>query len=166
MTDFRALCAELVNRFYELYGRICDDDTVIYVDNEVNELMSYARAALAEPKPPCRYIYNPAQIAECGGPCEQGPEHCDCGELWMVEPEPASVVSEPIDEEIMELWHGSDWYNEGATLREFLSITRAVLARWGRPVPAPVPVSERLPRSEDCDEEGRCWWFHDEDNAS
>lgn len=26
-------------------------------------------------------IYNPATIAECGGPCEQGPEYCDCGEL-------------------------------------------------------------------------------------
>ena len=25
--------------------------------------------------------------------------------------------------------------------------------------PAPVPVSERLPGPEDCDAEGRCWWF-------
>ena len=24
--------------------------------------------------------------------------------------------------------------------------------------PAPVPVSERLPGPEDCDEQGRCWW--------
>lgn len=51
-TDFRALCAELVNRFDELYGRICDDDTVIYVDYEVNDLMTYARATLAEPDGP------------------------------------------------------------------------------------------------------------------
>jgi hypothetical protein len=27
------------------------------------------------------------------------------------------------------------------------------------PVVVPVPVSERLPQSEDCDGEGRCWWF-------
>lgn len=26
------------------------------------------------------------------------------------------------------------------------------------PVPAPVPVSERLPGPEDCDAEGLCWW--------
>jgi len=30
---------------------------------------------------------------------------------------------------------------------------RAVLARWGRPSIKPVPVSERLPGPEDCDEE-------------
>lgn len=24
---------------------------------------------------------------------------------------------------------------------------------------APVPVSERLPGPEDCDEQGRCWWL-------
>lgn len=28
-----------------------------------------------------RYRYSPVTIAECGGPCEQGPEHCDCGEI-------------------------------------------------------------------------------------
>jgi hypothetical protein len=34
---------------------------------------------------------------------------------------------------------------------------RAVLARWGRPAIKPVPVSERLPGPEDCDDQGRCW---------
>ena len=34
---------------------------------------------------------------------------------------------------------------------------RAVLARWGRPTPQPVAVSERLPGPEDCDDQGRCW---------
>ena len=38
-------------------------------------------------------------------------------------------------------------------------IVRAALARWGRPTPQPVPVSERLPGPEDCDEQGRCWMF-------
>ena len=28
------------------------------------------------------YINNPTQIAECGGPCIQGAQHCDCGALW------------------------------------------------------------------------------------
>ncbi len=37
---------------------------------------------------------------------------------------------------------------------------RAVLARWGRSAIEPVPVAERLPRPEDCDAEGQCWWWH------
>ena len=41
-------------------------------------------------------------------------------------------------------------------------IVRAALARWGRPTPQPVPVSERLPGPEDCDEQGRCWVFDDQ----
>jgi hypothetical protein len=36
---------------------------------------------------------------------------------------------------------------------------RAVLARWGRPTPQPVAVSERLPSAADCDVEDNCWWF-------
>jgi hypothetical protein len=36
---------------------------------------------------------------------------------------------------------------------------RAVLARFGIFANKPVPVSERLPGAEDCDAEGRCWWF-------
>jgi hypothetical protein len=27
------------------------------------------------------------------------------------------------------------------------------------PTPQPVPVSKRLPGPEDCDAEGRCWWY-------
>ena len=45
------------------------------------------------------------------------------------QPEPVA----PTDEELLEMWHSSDWFNEGATLREFISIARAVLARWGTP---------------------------------
>jgi hypothetical protein len=39
---------------------------------------------------------------------------------------------------------------------------RAVLARWGRPAIKPVPVSERLPGPDDCDEKGRCWAWNPE----
>ena len=39
-----------------------------------------------------------------------------------------------------------------------LNYARAVLARWPRPAPVvPVAVSERLPGSKDCDENGRVW---------
>lgn len=42
---------------------------------------------------------------------------------------------------------------------EFIQSARAVLARWGRPAAAPVPVSALVPAlEEDCDAEGRCWW--------
>jgi hypothetical protein len=43
--------------------------------------------------------------------------------------------------------------------------TRMLWAAWrdraalGRPTIEPVPVSERLPGPEDCDAEGRCWWW-------
>ena len=36
------------------------------------------------------------------------------------------------------------------------------IARWGRPTPQPVAVSERLPEPDDCDEQGRCWVFDDQ----
>lgn len=44
----------------------------------------------------------------------------------------------------------------GSELCEF---ARAVLSRWGRPTPQPIPVSQRLPGPEDCDAEGMCWWW-------
>jgi hypothetical protein len=36
-----------------------------------------------------------------------------------------------------------------------LERARAALARWGRPTPQPIPVSERLPVAGDCDGEGQ-----------
>jgi hypothetical protein len=42
---------------------------------------------------------------------------------------------------------------------EALAAARAAIAHFGRPAIEPVPVSERLPGPEDCDAEGRCWWF-------
>jgi hypothetical protein len=34
-----------------------------------------------------------------------------------------------------------------------------VIAALNTPPLAPIPVSERLPGPEDCDDLGRCWWF-------
>ena len=45
-----------------------------------------------------------------------------------------------------------------------LDRARAVLARWDRPAIEPVPVSERLPGPADCDAEGRCWWWDEDDD--
>jgi hypothetical protein len=45
----------------------------------------------------------------------------------LAQPEPVA----PTDEELIEMWHSSDWFNEGVAPREFISIARAVLAKWG-----------------------------------
>jgi hypothetical protein len=57
-------------------------------------------------------------------------------------------------------WHGwalREAFLAGCThAAEQLRTTR-------RPTPQPVAVSERLPGPEDCDEQGRCWWFSQAD---
>lgn len=93
--------------------------------DETGRLAWNRRAALAEPEPQRRCIYNPVQIAECGGPCEQGPEHCDCGELWVTESEP----ERPTDDELDELFTEIDQSGEPESWRAY---ARAVLARWGK----------------------------------
>jgi hypothetical protein len=52
--------------------------------------------------------------------------------------------------------------SNGTMHLEHLDFARAAIAAdrslCARPAIKPVPVSERLPGPEDCDEEGRCWW--------
>ena len=122
-TDFRALCAELVATLAE---RIDDKGDAGPYFAHAALLLKRARAALAQPEPKRRYIYNPVQIAECGGPCEQGPEHCDCGELWLAQPEPVaeeSSVAQPADGEV------------GGAIIE-LRVSAAMLERNGYVVPS------------------------------
>jgi len=46
---------------------------------------------------------------------------------------------------------------------DVLNRARAALAQ---PEPqGPVPVTERLPGPEDCDVDGRCWWWDDDEDA-
>jgi hypothetical protein len=110
-------------------------------------------AALAQPEPKMVYRYSPVTIAECGGPCEQGPECCDCGEI-KGELEPQPELQGPTDEELDELFIDIDQGGEALNWRPY---ARAVLARWGRPAIEPVPVGERLPGPEDCDVNGIVW---------
>jgi hypothetical protein len=93
MTDFRALCEELVEELEVWIGYGDEADCA-----DAHAVVDRARAALAEQPvgQSRRCIYNPVQIAECGGPCEQiGPEACDCGALWVSQdaeqPTPISV---------------------------------------------------------------------------
>jgi hypothetical protein len=90
----------------------------------------------------------------------------------LAEPEPEG----PTDEELLELMpedlhkEFANWsriYAEHADIKPGLfrvvlnthavDFARAVFARWGRPTPRPIPVSERLPGPEDCDAEGEVW---------
>ena len=43
---------------------------------------------------------------------------------------------------------------------DLISAIEYAIARWGRPTPQPVAVSERLPRPEDCLDEGWAWFFN------
>ena len=105
MTDFRALCEELLDWAERTSSHYYKQPDVIL----------RARAALAQPEP-------------------QG----------------------PTDEDLDALFTEVDQSGESESWRTY---ARAALARWGRPAIEPVPVSERLPGPEDCDEEGLCWWW-------
>lgn len=69
------------------------------------------------------------------------------------QPEPQG----PTDKELDELFTEIDQSGESESWRTY---ARAVLAQLGRLAIEPVPVSERLPGPEDCDAEGRCWWWN------
>lgn len=58
----------------------------------------------APPRAGYRRVYfdMPTQVAECGGPCEAGPEHCDCGALWRdvpIKPQPTGGRLIRVDQE-------------------------------------------------------------------
>jgi hypothetical protein len=114
-TDYRALCAELL-------------DWLQLMDNPPQEVITRARAALAQPEPV--------------GPTDE--------ELLAAQ-DRAAAFFPPVHPEAEPL--SAVEYARELEIRE----ARAVLQRWGRPAITPIPVSERLPEPEDCDAEGRCW---------
>jgi hypothetical protein len=121
-TDYRALCAELIEA-------VLSDDSHI----DCVEIAHRARALLDQP-----------------------------------------VAEGPTDDKLMDIARATDLvyymgedcgfaspYMEGTDITaEVLAYARAVLARWGHPTPQPVAVSERLPRPEDCLDEGWAWFFN------
>jgi len=52
------------------------------------------------------------------------------------------------------------WVIDQVAPEHFADFSRDVLQRWHRPAIEPVPVAERLPGPEDCDADGRCWWWY------
>ena len=86
--------------------------------------------------------------------------------------EPASVALQPSDEELLATLNQAvaDFpprHSEAEAMNAVeyplaleLRKARAALARWGRPTPQPVAVSERLPGPEHCTARGLCWVFY------
>ena len=71
--------------------------------------------------------------------------------------EPASVALQPSDEELETFLVDVACQNGDMYYADPKVLARAVLARWGRPTPQPVAVSERWPNFSDCDPQERVW---------
>ena len=177
MTDFRALCAELVNELaaWQQADDLYSDGGTIRGDADY-DLVTRASAALDEP--------------------EEGPSDQELYDLWDKEAEYFALYGEawrfahavlarwgrpavprasdgPTDDDLraqIMLWLGcTDLPSDDQELPdplcvpELLDLLSATLARWGLPAPAPkpIPVSER-PWERDGwrDTEGRCWFCY------
>jgi hypothetical protein len=131
MTDFRALCAELV-------------EYLALLDEPPGELVVRAQVALAEPQPAAD-----GEVAATGkSGLQDGPA--------VQSREPASVAEQPSDEELASIYHENCRGCEFMDQVGFEDAARAILARWGTPNLAetrsslePIPVSERLRQMED-----------------
>jgi len=128
MTDYRALCAELLTWAERTSAHyVAPPDVIIR-----------ARAALAQPVP-------------------KGPTDEQIMELMPEQlREDLATVSRLAS-------HGAGPDVGPGLFRVTLNTgildhCRAVLARWGRPAVEPVPITERLPGPDDCDDQGRCWF--------
>jgi len=112
-------------------------DTLAAIIREVDGTHRLGAAALAE-----AILAHPAAINALPVPGAEGP------------------ISES---ELAAMWNQqADAFNQWESLDsgEQLAWAQArAIARYARPTIEPVPVSERLPGPEDCDAEGRCWWF-------
>jgi len=130
MTDFRELCAELVE---------LEDFEPGDYDNWLEKrrvAIKRAKAALAQPEPEGATDEELLQIAAATiDPYES------CG-IAIGEYEAETECAVEV--------YGS----------ELIAFARAVLARWGRPAIEPVPVSERLPGPEDTTDRNECWYWH------
>jgi hypothetical protein len=181
MTDFRALCAELVNELaaWQQADDLYSDGGTIRGDADY-DLVTRASAALDEP--------------------EEGPSDQELYDLWDKEAEYFALYGEawrfahavlarwgrlavprasdgPTDDDLraqIMLWLGcTDLPSDDQELPdplyvpELLDLLSATLARWGRPAPAPkpIPVSDRLPEDGDCLvtslELRYCWWANE-----
>jgi len=131
-----------------------------------------ARAALAQPEPqgsPIADAEAKKMVAwlrdECDAEKAEGnwvrmtiDQVLDVADLLerLSQPEPQG----PTDDDLAFLYYVHCGGSNAMGQVGFEDAARAVLVRWGRPAVEPVPVSERLPKPEECGHpEGECWWF-------
>jgi hypothetical protein len=85
--------------------------------------------------------------------------------------EPQGPTNEEWEEAKEKLW--KRWRTKGYQGEEFmydndfdssLDEARDFLARWG--TPRPIPVTERLPKAEDRDNDNDCWWLTPSDEET
>jgi hypothetical protein len=151
MTDFRALCAELVDAWDN--ARTPSD----FMDTADCGVIWKIRAALAQPDPqeamiPDQYKGHQVHVYRAG--FHAGYTHgLTRANAAPARPEPQG----PTDEEIRDLWSWAAGQDQGPWPTQQHCFARAVLARWGRPAIEPVLFGERLPGPGDYDAEWRCW---------
>jgi hypothetical protein len=158
-TDFRALCAELLQPLAEYDGA--------NPYHEHRDLITRARAKLAELEPvgPSLEDLGPliSWLTESATQSADAGRSKDAGMLTWA----AQVVGERVDEDAPESapsWPTREELRAMAfefAARKPEEFARAVLARWGRPAVTPIPVSERPWEREGwCDAQGTCWMWH------
>jgi hypothetical protein len=160
---FRALCAELADSV-ELLLEMRSNDRPMRV---TEDRLARARAALAQPEPKTsrlRYCDVHGQQPENAWGC---PECVREMRHQLAQPEPQGPTDEELDEFAI-YWWGSEIDERSVSdvieCGSMAAYARAALARYGRPAIEPVSVSERQPGPEDCDEEGQCWWWDEDDD--
>ena len=162
MTDFRALCAELTF----CWSRTTNPDDFSENAAPIIERMN---AALAQPEPAVVSVINSGserlRLAAVGIRSGYMAGHDATVEGYYGDPDEVAsemasmVLAEldsapqpnpvaPTDEELREMWFGGEWFNEGATLRKFIRIARAVLARWGNYQVSRTSSTQPLPEQE------------------
>jgi hypothetical protein len=152
MTDLRTLVARMADEL-DYYRQLLVDDR-----REIHALAAEARAALAEPQTPAGEVAELVKWlrGQDGGLGRRAMSSraADLLERLAATGKPGLQV-EPTDEELLGIDDLRDAWNahaDSANSWDELGIDEIVwwaqqqaLARWGRPSPQPIPVSERLP---------------------
>jgi len=86
-----------------------------------------------------------------------GTLHINTAEFVLRRARAALAQPEPVAPTLMEIVALADKVEEEGLGQ--IDLVRRALARWGRPSIKPIPMDERKPRPEDCDEDGWCWMY-------
>ena len=159
---YRALCAELLQAVDTLLGQgesPVNPGVRLILTVHLEDLEDCAdrtRAALAQPEP---VALTRPECFDFAMDFLGDPEETEVRRY--VEALEARTTIQPVaDGEVAELvrWllaHADEHSEES----DGLYTRTAKLLQHQHLQPQPVPVGERLPGAEDCDAEGRCWWF-------